>query len=187
MAATQEIIDEFVGNAHGDFNRVKELLDAHPEILNADASWHETAIEAAAQTANRDVMDFLLARGAPMSICTAAALGRIDLVRRMLDEDPALVHATGAHGIPLIYHAALAGDLEIVRLLVERGAQAGGEGPASALEGAVQRDDSDIAAFLIAHGANVNAKNYEGKSMLTLARELGNTEVVNLLAQNGAS
>jgi hypothetical protein len=47
---SQELIDQFVGNAHGNFQVVKELLENNPSLVNASASWTETAIEAAAQT-----------------------------------------------------------------------------------------------------------------------------------------
>jgi hypothetical protein len=42
---SQDIIDQFVGNAHGNFTVVKELLEKYPALLNANASWDEHAIE----------------------------------------------------------------------------------------------------------------------------------------------
>ncbi len=45
--APQDLIDELVGNAHGNAARVKEILSAHPELVNARARWGETPIQAA--------------------------------------------------------------------------------------------------------------------------------------------
>ena len=45
----QQLVDELVGNAHGNIERVQQILGAHPELVNAAASWGETPIQAAAQ------------------------------------------------------------------------------------------------------------------------------------------
>ncbi|MCA1553614.1 MAG: hypothetical protein LC737_04465 [Chloroflexi bacterium] len=50
QALPQSLVDEFVGVAHGNVTRVKELLQQHPALANANASWNETPIQAAAQT-----------------------------------------------------------------------------------------------------------------------------------------
>ena len=39
QAASQELINDLVGNAHGNFARVQEILSAHPEIIDAKAAW----------------------------------------------------------------------------------------------------------------------------------------------------
>ena len=64
MSLTKELVEEFVGNAHGNFARVKELLEQHPELLNASAPWDETAIQAATQMGNVAIIDYLIERGA---------------------------------------------------------------------------------------------------------------------------
>ena len=53
----QALIDEFVGVAHGYFARVKAMLAEHPALLNARASFDETALGSAAQMGRRDMMD----------------------------------------------------------------------------------------------------------------------------------
>nr|MBI2904198.1 ankyrin repeat domain-containing protein [Chloroflexota bacterium] len=115
---TQAIIDDFVGNAHGNFARVKELLDQYPSLVNANASWNETALAAAAQTGQKPIAELLLAAGAPMDICAAAMLGLTERVREFLHADPEAAHATGAHGIPVLYHAANRGNKDVAELLL---------------------------------------------------------------------
>src|SRR5688500_11815561 len=109
MPLSQEMIDQFVGAAHSDLDRVKELLAEEPELLNANATWTETAIGAAAHTARRDIAEFLLAAGAPLDICTAAMLGLHQKVEDMICEDTSLSEATGAHGFPLMFYPAITG------------------------------------------------------------------------------
>jgi ankyrin repeat protein len=61
---TQETIDQFVGNAHGNLVIVKDLLERFPSMINANASWTETAIEAAAQKGQVEIVKYLLEYGA---------------------------------------------------------------------------------------------------------------------------
>jgi hypothetical protein len=52
---SQQVIDDFVGVAHGDCVRVKELLSQHPGLVKARASWDELGIEAAVQTGRVEI------------------------------------------------------------------------------------------------------------------------------------
>src|SRR5205809_1816306 len=73
MALDQELIGKFVGNAHGNFDAVKQMLAENPELLNAVwDQFDETAIQAATQTGQREIVEYLLAQGAPMAINAAA-------------------------------------------------------------------------------------------------------------------
>src|SRR5215470_9506532 len=98
----------FVIAGHGNLQKVKEMILATPELLNASHRWgdndFETAIQAAAQVGSVSVAEFLLERGAPLEICTAAMLGRSDFVKNKLVADPSKANSVGAHGIPLLPH-----------------------------------------------------------------------------------
>src|SRR6266705_1352683 len=107
--ASQEIVDAYVGAAHGDLDTVKKLLAEHPDILNRPATWGELALGAAAQTGQAAIAEHLLALGAPLDICTAAMLGRASDVAAMLPKESLGANAAGAHGIPLLYHAIITG------------------------------------------------------------------------------
>jgi hypothetical protein len=89
VALEQRVIDESVGNAHGDLDKVREIVHRHPEVINARATWNETPIEAAAQTGHRPLIDLLLECGAPVDFYTACVLGRADRVRAELAAHPA--------------------------------------------------------------------------------------------------
>jgi hypothetical protein len=137
---TPEEIREFVIAAHGDVDKVKTMLAAQPALLNLAHPWSETdsetAIQAASQVGNVALAEFLLAQGAPLAIYTAAMLGRRDDVTRLLAADPGLAKARGAHGIPLLPHAAMSGDVALVSALHAAGAT---DGASSALVFAVAR------------------------------------------------
>lgn len=183
---TQAIIDEFVGNAHGDQARVQAILAEHPDIVNADASWHETAIEAAAQMGRADIADVLLAAGAPLAICTAAVFGNREEVARILADDPAQARATGAHGIPSLYFPVIGDHREIAEMLLAHGAEVNaGAGGTTPLHGAASFGRAEMAAWLLDHGADPNSRNYEDKTPLQVALDHEHTAVAELLRARG--
>jgi ankyrin repeat protein len=180
----QALIDEFVGAAHGDVARLKELLTQHPQLLNARASWDESAIEAAAQMAQVELVEYLLAQGAPLDLCTAAMLGKFEIVRERILTDPQAIETKGAHGLPLLYYAAITGRRGIGKLLLTAGADVNaGEGLMTALHGAALFGKARMTAWLLEFGANIHAQNYEGKTPLQLAEEKGHRDVAELLKQ----
>ena len=184
-----EQVRDFVVAAHGNLPRVREMLTEHPGLLNARHQWaendSETAIQAAAQVGSTPVVEDWWERGAPLEICTAAMLGRKDDVQRMLDKDPGLIQARGAHGIPLMPHVALSNNLELAKMLYARGATAG---ISHALGNAVMHGDARMARWIIEHGhPDLTWKNYDGKSLLTIAKETGKQEMLVLLREHGVA
>jgi len=185
---SQEIIDQFVGNAHGNLAIVKELLEKYPSLINANASWTETAIEAAAQTGQVEIAKYLLDHGAEYDICTAAMLGSLDCVQDFLLEDPDLVSARGAHGIPLLYYSVIRNNPDVAEFLMQRGADpnAASPGGITPLHGAVMFNQSKMAQWLLEHGADPNPK-YEGKTPLAMAVEKNQVDLVEILRAHGGA
>ena len=122
-AIVAELVQEFVGNAHGNLGRVRELLRAQPALVNAAWDWGggdwETALGAAAHMGRRDIAAELLAHGARLDLFAAAMLGQVEIVRAILGAFPELRRASGPHGIPLLAHAQAGGEeaAAVVRLL----------------------------------------------------------------------
>ena len=108
------LVEAFVGQAHSDLDRVRELLGGYPELVNAAWDWGggdwETGLGAAAHMGRRDIALFLLAEGARMDVFAAAMLGELAIVAAMIEAFPELRFARGPHGIPLIAHAEAGGD-----------------------------------------------------------------------------
>ena len=183
MASTSERIREFVIAGHGDLEKVRALLAEDRALLNARQQWgendYETALQAAAHAGSAKVAEYLLAQGAPLDICTAAMLGRLDAVRKFLEHDPALIRAQGAHGIPLMTHAAFSGNVQLAQMLLDRGAD---EGMSSALFHAVHQRRIPMVDWLLRNGKpDLNWKNFQGKTALDVASEREDVEIVRLL------
>jgi hypothetical protein len=113
-ALEAEVVEEFVGNAHGNLDRVKELLEEHPGLINATWDWgggdFETALGAAGHMGRKDIANYLLDHGARIDIFIAAMLGNLEIVKAALNAYPKAKDTPGPHGIPLIAHAVAGGD-----------------------------------------------------------------------------
>lgn len=108
-----EIISEVVGKSHFNLDRVKELVDARPELAKASWQWRfgdfESAIGAASHVGRRDIVLYLISKGASPSIFTYAMLGEFDIIKSVITANPGIQRNKGPHGISLLDHA-LAGE-----------------------------------------------------------------------------
>jgi uncharacterized protein len=185
---SSDLAREFVIAGHGNVEKTRRMLEERPGLLNAAYLWNEndpeTAIQGAAQVGSVSVAKYLLEKGAPLEICTAAMLGYKDEVKRRIGERPESINSTGAHGIPLLPHAAWSGDLELVQFLFRNGAKAESS---SALHNAITKGYSDIVVWLVENASpDVNSKNYQGKTPLTVAIEAKRETIAKFLSDHGA-
>ena len=109
-----DLVQEFVGKAHGDLGRVEELLAQEPGLINATWDWgggdFETALGAASHMGRKDIAAFLLDHGARLDLFAAAMLGNLEIVRAAISAYPDAIQTPGPHGIPLIAHAQIGGE-----------------------------------------------------------------------------
>ncbi len=106
-----ELVKEFVGAAHSNFDKVKEMLAAHPTLLNATTDHQngdfEAAIGGAGHMGRRDIAEFLIAQGARTDLFVHAMLGHLDIVKPILTRHPEMINCKGPHGISLMRHAEM--------------------------------------------------------------------------------
>ncbi len=120
----------------------------------------------------------------------AAADGDMEMVR-FLVELGADVNFRDRQGMSVLLHAAADGDMEMVRFLVERGADLEVQNNNdlsgnTALINAVWHDEVEIVRLLVELGADVNARS-GGRTALSIAKENGNQEIIDLLEAAGAT
>jgi len=108
------MLQDFIIFAHSELEMTQKLLDREPGLLNGAVDWgggdFETALGGAAHMGRRDIVNFLLERGARIDVFCAAMLGQLDAVRSFLTLQPALIDAKGPHGFGLHFHAQVGGD-----------------------------------------------------------------------------
>jgi ankyrin repeat protein len=185
---TPELIKDFVIASHFNLEKVKTLLKEHPALLTVKQPWGENDFEdglaAASHVGNRAIAEFFLEQGVPLTICAAAMLGKVDEVEAFLQGDPGLANARGAHGITVLFHAAMSGNTELTQLLKSRGCT---EGYSYALHGAINYGHKDMVDWLLNNGATrLDVLDYQGKTLLQRAAETNRADIADLLKQHGA-
>ncbi|MGI8604601.1 MAG: ankyrin repeat domain-containing protein [Verrucomicrobiales bacterium] len=198
MTRQIDIIDELL--ARGADINAKRTDGARPiQLTNGDyhhRGWRDVPRDH--PTTPRAVLDHLRARGAFCDICTAAHIGDLTRVRELLDQDPSLGHRPSAYvtyyacsGTP-IRNAAAAGHLEIVKLLLERGADPNlpeeGIAPRGhALYSAATNGHYEVAKLLLEHGAHPNAEVESSADTLSRVISNGDQKMLELLCLYGAA
>ena len=98
-----------VGASHGNFDKVKELVNARPELAGASWDWGfgdwETALGAASHVGRRDIAEFLITHGARPDIFTYTMMGMLKSVQEIIETVPGIQTHNGPHGITLLQHA----------------------------------------------------------------------------------
>lgn len=183
-----EIIKEFVIASHFDLAKVKAMLAEDANLLNVEHQWgpndFESGIGAAAHVGNRAIAEFFLSQGVPSNICVAAMLGHADAVKAFLEGDANLANAKGAHGIPVMFHAAMSGDTAVTDLLREHGCN---EGYSAALHGAISYGHKNMVVWLLDNGVkDLQVQDYRSKTPLQNAVDSSQPEIADLLRERGA-
>ena len=144
-----------------------------------------------------EIYRHLVARGAYVDAWMAARKADIARVRELIDVDPTLLNRNNEYNSyyagsgSLLANAAAGGHLDIVRLLLDRGAdpnfpQEGIAPHGGALYAAVGRDDYEMAKLLLDRGAYPNPPVESSADAVWIAIRDGNKRMVQLLASHGA-
>lgn len=139
--------------------------------------------------------DELLAADPELDVFEAAAVGRTDRLRELLDEDPDLANAWAADGFQPLGLASFFGHVEAARLLVERGAEVNSASrndmKVMPLHSAAATGDPDaryeLAKLLLEHGADPNARQQDDYTPLMAADQHGDERLRKLLVDHGAT
>jgi ankyrin repeat protein len=179
--ATQKLVDELVGNAHGNLVRVKEIVVSKPDLVNEKATWEETPMQAAAQMGNRPIIEFLLNHGAHVDFFTALVLGRLDDIDRGLREQPDRAQARGIHDLPALYFAAIGGNTAAAQRVLDAGADVNAHAQAAApIHGAIMGGNVEMVRLLLERGADPSLNDYSGRDARALALEIKRADIAAL-------
>ncbi len=187
-----ELVQSFVGAAHGNLDKVKEMLAKEPMLVNACWDWgggdFELAIGGAAHMGNRDIANYLLDNNARIDIFCAAMLGQKDVVASLIKMRPGIVNVPGPHKFPLLYHVAISGDVSIADMVKPHIDDKRIAGNCNrSLQAAARGGNTSMIEWLFANGADdPNTKDVLGRTPLQIASEKNYKEAVMLLKEHGA-
>ena len=172
--------------AAGDVDRVRSLAGHGAERDARGVS----AVRMARYHRRDDMVDALMPPQEELDVWDAAALGRTERLRALLDEDPARVDAVSGDGFRPLGLAAFFGHEAGVRVLLERGADVGARGEGAirttALEAATAADEATISRVLVDAGADPASAQPDGFTPLHAAAANRNRELYDLLLERGA-
>lgn len=174
----------------GDLTNVKALLITNPALVNASTRTGESAVLLAVYYNEPEIVKLLLALGAQLTIFEAAAVGKLERVRELLASGSTQVNAFATDGFTSLGLAAFFGHLNVVELLLEKGADVNlasrNAQHVMPLHSAVAHQHLAIAKALLAHGADVNAIQADNFTPLHEAAQNGQADMLHLLLTHGA-
>jgi len=140
-------------------------------------------------------VDELLAREPELDVFEAAAVGRTERLRELLDDDPALANAWAEDGFQPLGLASFFGRVDAARLLVEHGAEVNSASrndfKVMPLHSAAATGDPEaryeLAKLLLEHGADANARQQDDFTPLMAADQHGDKHLRSLLVEHGAT
>jgi ankyrin repeat protein len=140
-----------------------------------------------------DLARELAAARSDLDVFEAAAVGNLERLRALLDDDPSLASAWSSDGFTPLHFAAFFGHPAAARLLAQRGADLEARSTneqfaldARPLHSAAAAGQREVCEVLLDAGADVNAVQHGGYTALLEARQNGNEELARLLLERGA-
>jgi ankyrin repeat protein len=177
-----------------DAERVERLVREDPALSRARNDDGLSVVLLARYMRRMEVLASLLAADGELDVFEAAAVGDSGRLRALLESDPGLVNAFAPDGFFPLGLAAFFNHPEVVRLLLERGADVSAASRNAmriqALHAAVadkpEQDALALATVLLEHGAPVNAAQHGGYTPLHAAAQSGYVVLAGLLLAHGA-
>jgi ankyrin repeat protein len=187
--ALADYLDEFLRNDNPpDWSY--EYFTQRPDQVNTARYHGHSPLGLAAHLGDPVRVRALLDLGAELSPEAAIVLGQKEFVAEWLTQNPLRVNALSIEGRdqPLLYFAAIMGDVEIAQLLLDRGANVDGahKSGSTILFHAVEFGRTEMVQFLIEHGADVNKATRWGFTPLHEAAHKGDLPIARTLVAAGA-
>lgn len=183
----------FAAISGGDPGTVERLLERDRALVDARDENGLSPILAALYRGRNEIAAAILQRGPRLTLFEAAAAGDASRVREIVGRDRAEANALSPDGYSALGLAAFFKRRDVVRYLLEAGAdprpasRAGGFTP---LHSAVATDagaaDIEIVRMLLGRGAQPNAKSQSGSTPLHTAAFTGDRATLDLLLRHGA-
>ncbi len=185
---SEDLLEKYI--EIGDSKELIELLASKPALATKKTSHQVSPLMLCCYFKKPDLARIISEYVQDISIFEASALGRIDIVKKIVAADPELIHGFSDDGFTPLGLASYFGNEDVVRFLLLNGAEP--NVPSSngfhvyPIHSAVASDFTMIAKMLLEAGADVNVVQMSGATPLHSAAHNGNIDLLIVLLEAGA-
>jgi ankyrin repeat protein len=187
IGVEKELFEAIKGGHAADAARIAR---ENPSALNARDANGASPLLVAIYYQKHAIAKMLADTKGQIDIFEASALGRVDRIKELLRDEPALASAYSPDGFPAVGLAAFFGHLDAVRTLIAAGANihaaATNAFKVQAIHAAVASRNLDIVRAVLEAGADPNAAQQQGFRPIHEAGNNGNRDLAELLMRHGA-
>lgn len=173
----------------GKADDVSRLIRENPALLKTRDASGASPLLVAIYHQKGDIATALADAAGSIDIFEAAALGRVDRIKQLVREDPALASSYSPDGFPPVGLAAFFGHVDAVKTLIAAGADihaaARNALKVQAIHAAVASKNLDIVRTVLEAGADPNAAQQQGFRPMHEAGSSGSRELAELLMKYG--
>ncbi|HTQ27019.1 MAG TPA: ankyrin repeat domain-containing protein [Puia sp.] len=188
MSETPDII---AWTREGSIDALKKFLATNPDAANSRTAEGISLLMLAVYHRNQQLVDLIKSHKSALDIFEAVSTGEEKLVRRLTEANPSVVNLVSPDGFSPLGYACFFNQPAIARYLVEQGADVGAASnnnfKVTPLHSASAISSYELVEYLLAHGADVHARQASGFTALHSAAFNGKPELVKLLLDAGAN
>lgn len=174
---------------NGDLDALKALLASDPSHAATRNEQGVSLLMFARYQFKLDAVEAILAAGIPLDLFEAAALGKADRLRELLDAGDS-ANAFAPDGMTPLGLACFFGQPEAARLLLSRGADVGtaSQNPmkVAPIHAAVAGKNAEVIDLILSSNPDVNAKQQQGWTAIHSAAMHGDLALLEKLLARGA-
>jgi ankyrin repeat protein len=184
-------MDIYAASAIGDIERVKTFLTSNPDLINAPQEWDKgyTPLHWAAYCGHTELVKVLIDKGANVNSAECGVTPLYWAVRYNNVPTVKLLFAEGAElntdeklKVSLLGYCVHLGFKDMAELLISNSADINAQlADIPMLHMAIMSRNVEMVEFLLAKGADTNAKDKNGRTALELAEEIDCKPLANLL------
>ncbi len=185
----QALLEEYIQT--GNAVNLLSLLEANTELASQKTSQNISPIMLCCYYNKPELAALILQFVPEISIFEASALGKLDIVKEALDQNPQLINSFSEDGFTPLSISSYFGNEDITHLLLLNGADPNISSKNGytiyPIHSAVSANYSMIAKMLLEAGADINVVQMSGATPLHSAAFNGNIELLIVLLEAGAN